>query len=144
MGYEIFLLFFDMTNFQFADERPDFFPHQCPGSMRAQVFFPSCWDGVNLDSSDHKSHMAYPIQNYNGGDCPASHPVHLVSLFYEMFVHVEQFPYNAGSWVWSFGDNMGLGFHADFQDGWTDKSILQGALDNCGDVAGVLESELNP
>ena len=34
----------------------------CPDGLRAQVFFPSCWDGVNLDSADHKSHMAYPTQ----------------------------------------------------------------------------------
>ncbi|OJT05575.1 hypothetical protein TRAPUB_3588 [Trametes pubescens] len=69
------------------------------------VFFPSCWDGVNLDSADHKSHMAYPIQNYNSGDCPASHPVHLVSLFYEMLVSVDQFPYTgAGTWVLANGD----------------------------------------
>lgn len=25
--------------------------------MRSQVFFPSCWDGVNLDSADHQSHV---------------------------------------------------------------------------------------
>lgn len=69
------------------------------------MFFPSCWDGVNLDSADHKSHMAYPIQNYNSGDCPASHPVHLVSLFYEMLVSVDQFPYTgAGTWVLANGD----------------------------------------
>lgn len=27
--------------------------------------------------------MAYPIQNVDGGDCPDTHPVQLVSLFYE-------------------------------------------------------------
>ncbi|KAI0341471.1 WSC-domain-containing protein [Trametopsis cervina] len=118
------------------DERPNFFQHQCPGAMRAQIFFPSCWDGVNLDSADHKSHMAYPIQNYNSGDCPASHPVHLVSLFYEMFVSVDQFPYQAGSWVFSFGDDTGYGLHADFQDGWTDKGVLQQALDTCPNANG--------
>jgi hypothetical protein len=26
--------------------------------MRAEVFFPSCWDGVNLDSTDHTSHVS--------------------------------------------------------------------------------------
>ncbi|THH32546.1 hypothetical protein EUX98_g1633 [Antrodiella citrinella] len=118
------------------DERPDFFQHQCPDAMRAQVFFPTCWDGNNLDSADHKSHMAYPIQNYNGGDCPASHPVHLVSLFYEMFVSVDQFPYAPGNWVFSFGDTTGLGMHADFQDGWTDKGLLQTALDQCTEANG--------
>ena len=55
-------------------ERQDFFQHQCPGGMRAQVYFPSCWDGVNLDSPDHKSHVSYPIGLYNDGACPPSHP----------------------------------------------------------------------
>ncbi|CAL1709157.1 unnamed protein product [Somion occarium] len=118
------------------EERPDFFQHQCPDGMRAQVFFPSCWDGKNLDSPDHQSHMAYPIQNFDSGDCPSTHPVHLISLFYEMFVSVDQFPYVAGRWVYSFGDNMGLGLHADFQDGWTDKDLLQAAVDQCADTDG--------
>ncbi|WP_309624448.1 DUF1996 domain-containing protein [Methylibium sp.] len=39
------------------------------------VFFPQCWDGKNLDSPDHKSHMAYP----SDGGCPRSHPVALPS-----------------------------------------------------------------
>jgi hypothetical protein len=29
--------------------------------MRAETFFPSCWDGKNLDSSDHKSHVSAPL-----------------------------------------------------------------------------------
>ena len=87
--------------------------------MRAQVFFPSCWDGVNLDSADHKSHMAYPIQNYNSGDCPSTHPVHLVSLFYEMVVSVDQYSYwGPGTWVFANGDTTGYGHHGDFQNGW--------------------------
>jgi hypothetical protein len=28
-------------------------------SIEARVEFPNCWDGVHLDSADHKSHMAY-------------------------------------------------------------------------------------
>ncbi|EHA21407.1 hypothetical protein ASPNIDRAFT_135953, partial [Aspergillus niger ATCC 1015] len=35
-------------------------PQQPCEILRSQVFMPSCWDGENLDSSDHKSHMAYP------------------------------------------------------------------------------------
>ena len=32
-----------------------------PGTwLVMSVEFPQCWDGVNLDSPDHKSHMAYP------------------------------------------------------------------------------------
>ncbi|HLB51580.1 hypothetical protein A3F07_01610 [candidate division WWE3 bacterium RIFCSPHIGHO2_12_FULL_38_15] len=47
-------------------------PVQCAsGIMTVSYTFPNCWDGVNLDSTDHKSHMAYPIE----GNCPATHPV---------------------------------------------------------------------
>ncbi|KAI0739627.1 hypothetical protein C8Q80DRAFT_1288255 [Daedaleopsis nitida] len=122
------------------DERPSFFDHNCPNGMRAQVFFPSCWDGVNLDSSDHKSHMAYPIQNFNSGDCPDSHPVHLVSLFYEMIVSVDQFDYwGPAAWVLASGDTTGYGHHGDFQNGW-DVDLLQDALDNCPDANGNVQS----
>src|SRR5678815_3291530 len=37
----------------------------------ASVMFPQCWDGINLDSPDHKSHMSSPVS----GSCPATHPV---------------------------------------------------------------------
>jgi hypothetical protein len=45
----------------------------CPAgsNLRLHVRFPSCWDGQNLDSADHKSHMAYAV----GHRCPADHPV---------------------------------------------------------------------
>ncbi|KAJ3485421.1 hypothetical protein NLG97_g6818 [Lecanicillium saksenae] len=28
------------------------------GRIRAETFFPSCWDGINLDSGNHKSHVS--------------------------------------------------------------------------------------
>jgi len=50
----------------------------CGGSpINATVYFPQCWDGKNLDSADHKSHM-YQIQTWE--DCPRSHPVRLPRL----------------------------------------------------------------
>ncbi|OSD05010.1 WSC-domain-containing protein [Trametes coccinea BRFM310] len=111
---------------------------QCPGGLRAQVFFPSCWDGVNLDSPDHKSHVAYPIQAFNGGDCPDTHPVHLMSLFYEMGVAVNQFDFHGnGTWVLANGDTTGFGLHADFQNGW-DVDLLQQAIDQCSGQSGNL------
>lgn len=38
--------------------------------------FPQCWNGRDLDSTDHKSRMAYPVN----GDCPAAHPVPVPKL----------------------------------------------------------------
>ena len=39
-------------------------------TIEFMVMFPQCWDGVNLDSPDHKSHMAYAT----GSGCPSTHP----------------------------------------------------------------------
>ena len=45
----------------------------CPlGTLALHVNFPDCWDGVNLDSPDHKSHMAYAGK---GKTCPPTHPI---------------------------------------------------------------------
>ncbi|KZF23573.1 putative WSC domain protein [Xylona heveae TC161] len=119
------------------------FPNNnCPDGLRAQVYFPSCWDGVNLDSPDHKSHVAYPESvAYNDGPCPASHPKHLISLFYEVIWDVNQF---ANDWygdeqpfVWSSGDATGYGYHGDFVNGW-DVPTLQNAVDTCLADSGAL------
>jgi len=102
----------------------------CSNGLRAQVFFPMCWDGVNIDSHDHKSHMAFPT-TYNDGDCPLSHPVRVPGLFYEAFYSVDKFPHGKGTnpFVWSCGDPTGYGFHGDFLSGW-DPVIMQKALED--------------
>ncbi|TCD61199.1 hypothetical protein EIP91_008787 [Steccherinum ochraceum] len=118
-------------------ERPDFFDHNCPNGMRAQIFFPACWDGKNLDSADHKSHMAYPIDAYNNGKCPDTHPVHIISIFYEMIVSTDQFDYHGpGTWVLANGDTTGLGFHGDFAMGWTDPGLITSLINDCPNAAG--------
>jgi hypothetical protein len=53
----------------------------------------SCWDGKNLDSPDHKSHVAYPATGTfeSTGPCPASHPIRLPQLMYEVMWDTTQF-----------------------------------------------------
>ena len=47
------------------------------------IFFPDCWDGTNLDSADHKSHMAYAVSKpLSRPSCPASHPVPIPAISY--------------------------------------------------------------
>jgi hypothetical protein len=52
----------------------------CPAdprfSLRLHVDFPECWDGANLDSADHRAHVAYA----SAGVCPPSHPVPIPSV----------------------------------------------------------------
>ncbi|KAI0120937.1 WSC domain-containing protein [Xylariales sp. AK1849] len=115
--------------------------HNCPGGLRTQLIFPSCWDGVNLDAPDHKSHMAYPTGT-DSGFCPTSHPQRFITIFYEVTWNVDDFK---GVWygdkqpfVFSHGDPEGAGYHGDFFNGW-DIATLQKAINECTDDSGVIE-----
>jgi hypothetical protein len=54
--------------------------YNCTGGLRAQITFPSCWDGHTLYAPD-QSHTAY-LSGVSGGRCPSTHPVLLPMLFY--------------------------------------------------------------
>jgi hypothetical protein len=58
----------------------------CTGGIRTTITFPTCWDGKNTDSPDHKSHITYPSTGTfeSSGSCPATHPVKLPQLMYEV------------------------------------------------------------
>jgi Domain of unknown function (DUF1996) len=78
----------DTTNTGVNKETRFIPPNSCNQGLRVQVFFPSCWDGKNFDFADHKSHLSYPAlgngNTYNYGVCLHTHPVQLVSIFYEV------------------------------------------------------------
>lgn len=59
----------------------------------------SCWDGKNLDSPDHKSHVAYPIDGAPaftgssvGGQCPDTHPVKIPQIMLEVNIMTYRLP----------------------------------------------------
>ncbi|KAF2122666.1 hypothetical protein BDV96DRAFT_618030 [Lophiotrema nucula] len=117
--------------------------YNCPGGLRAQIFFPSCWDGIHLDSANHKSHMSYfSGTEYNTGVCPSTHPVHTISIFFEILYDTDRFKDqwygNQQPFVFSNGDNTGYGFHGDFVNGW-DVRVLQKAVDTCTSDSGQVE-----
>ncbi|WWC91451.1 uncharacterized protein L201_006397 [Kwoniella dendrophila CBS 6074] len=101
-----------------APETNGFPTQSCPNDLRAQVFFPNCWDGINT-YLPNSAHVAYPTTDgYNsGGKCPSTHPKRILSIFYE-FHFTDNFQYKAGSRVWATGDDLGYSLHADFTFGW--------------------------
>jgi len=84
----------------------------CPDGIRGSITFPSCWDGKNLDSPDHRSHMAYSPGGavLANAKCPATHPIRVPQLMYEMqwdtkpFNKPEYFKNGKQPFVYSFGD----------------------------------------
>ncbi len=107
----------------------------CPkgGTIQVNISFRNCWDGLRLDSPDHKSHMSYggnfPPPTY----CPPSHPVRVADIGFNIFYPVT----TESTQYWRFVSDMynpalpgGYSVHADFMNGTADfvKKML---VENC-------------
>jgi hypothetical protein len=117
---------------------------EAPDRVRMDIFFPSCWNGTDLDSDDHKSHMAYPVDATNGNAkvCPSTHPIALVrpSYHYAFGVKPEVYdPATRSSIGWRLSSDMytvdeqikgGNSLHADWVNAWHPE-VMQALLDNC-------------
>jgi hypothetical protein len=99
-------------------------------SVQMTVEFPQCWDGTNLDSADHKSHMSYT----QGGRCPATHPVAIPAISFNILYAA---PSNGSTAGWRLASDMydaslpgGFSAHADWFDGW-DPAVVKAFVEHC-------------
>jgi hypothetical protein len=99
-------------------------PPDCPEGagtgLRLHITFPSCWDGANLDSPDHQSHMAYAER----GRCPSTHPVEVPAISLIVRYGITN---SAGLELASGGVYSA---HADFVNAW-DQRALRHLVERC-------------
>ena len=109
----------------------------CIDGLRLELAFPSCGTGA-LDSTDHKSHVAYPSL-VKEGNCPEGYDVHYPFLFFETIWNTYAFAGVDGQFVLSYGDTTGCGYHGDFIMGWPSQQFLKDALETCTNESGEIQ-----
>ncbi|GAD91825.1 hypothetical protein PVAR5_0406 [Paecilomyces variotii No. 5] len=117
--------------------KKDFIDANCPDGIRAELMFPSCWNGKDVDSENHKDHVAYPSLVMDG-ECPKGYETRIVSLFYETIWNTGAFKDVEGTFSFANGDPTGNGYHGDMIMGW-EEDFLQQAVDTCTNPSGEVE-----
>jgi hypothetical protein len=115
------------SHYRFHCERADFSSYNygfvipnCPAgdAIALELWFPDCWDGVNLDSADHKSHMAYA----SNATCPPSHPVVMPKITFNVSwrvpVGASGSQYRLSSDAYPMTSPGGYSMHGDWFMGW--------------------------
>jgi hypothetical protein len=112
--------------------------------LTQEVFFPQCWDGVNLDSPDHRSHMSYRVSVTNPSgrgthsECPQTHPVVLPQITFNVSYIVREkdapLRWRLSSDTYDKSQPGGYSSHGDWFNGW--KSDISDAFArNCLEAA---------
>jgi len=93
---------------RFRHFMPDkaFLDANCTTGLRLELMFPSCWNGKDLDTPNHKSHVAYPSL-VDGGTCPKGFEKRVPTLFYETIWATHTFKERQGQFALANGDPTG-------------------------------------
>ncbi len=61
--------------------------------MEISISVQECWDGVNLDSPDHKSHVAFRLGEAEDAPCPATHSEKIapLGLLFQVVQHSDSY-----------------------------------------------------
>lgn len=105
------------------------------GTLAIHFSAPDCWDGVNLDSADHRSHLAYgSYGNWGYLKCDTAHPYVIPTFTYAVFYTI--LPTDTGDIHFS-SDEMdntkprGWSFHVDYGPAAWDPTVLQMWTNGC-------------
>lgn len=109
----------------------------CTDGLCTEIIFPSCWNGWDIDTADHKSHVVYS-STVDDGTCPHGFGICLISLYYETIWNTNTFKDVVGEFTFANGDSTGCGYHADFIEAWED-SILQKTAYQCRNMSGCVK-----
>ncbi|WP_420450784.1 DUF1996 domain-containing protein [Ilumatobacter sp.] len=104
-----------------SDTIPDCGPDEHVGVV---LPFPTCWNGIELDSPDHRSHVAEPVRDEASGQlsCPSTHPTALPQLTVGIW-----FSHDGDSSGWHLASDRspggpefenGASFHSDWFGAW--------------------------
>lgn len=93
----------------------------CGGdTIKAVIEFPNCWDGKNLDSPDHRSH----VTTSNDAPCPAGYPVRFpqisILLYFAGTSSVNGWHLSSDNFK-GFNTAPGSTLHADWFGGWNNE-----------------------
>ena len=112
----------------------------CPAGqgnrVGAVIRAPNCWDGKNLDSPNHRDHVAYHVRDPNTGinACPSTHTFVVPAFTMQTWWNVAE---GDDTRLWSLSsDSMrpelprGSTFHADWFGAW-DNTIMGMWMDHC-------------
>lgn len=119
----------------------------CPVGNRlgAVINGPDCWDGRNLNSTDHRKHVSYggygSIGRYH---CPSSHPYMIPAFTLGAWYEVDKNLDTSGEWApgtstWSLASDAmpgmpvmrpGSTLHGDWLGAWDD-GVMQMWMENC-------------
>ena len=105
------------------------------GQIGAVIKAPDCWDGKNLDSSNHRDHMAYSgYGTWGYRKCPSTHPYVVPGFTLQAWYTIAP---GDDLRLWSLSSDAmhpelphGSTFHADFFMAW-DPTIKGMWHDNC-------------
>lgn len=107
----------------------DSLPRACQWKtgFHVQIEFPSCWDGVHLDTPDHMSHMAFPAN----GHCPFDHRFRVPRLLSEIIYSTKG---NGGGRInvdddWALSSGPLGTMHGDYMQAWDQFRLDQNVHD---------------